>query len=822
MAKNEVRMVQRHLKNSTQKVAEAVQKALMEHAHLKKAVMTSEGILLALMDQKDSIVIKILNEMPMDAAPIRVEIQNKILSAINDLPEFDEGRVTQMQISQDVKNLFEAGDREKKRLGDSFISTGGMFLAAFDNSVPNTERILRQAGLNYDTCARALDTIRGHTKVTDKEGESRRSLMEEYTVDLTAQARRGNLDPVVCRDAEINQVIQILSRRKKNNPLLIGEPGVGKTVIVEGLALRIASADVPDHLLDKRVLSLEMGGLLAGAKLQGEFEERLKSIRDEVIASSGHIILFIDEIHTVVGAGRSSGSLDASNMLKPALAQGKLQCIGATTLKEYKQYIEPDKALARRFQTIKIDEPSVESTIEILKQIKDKYQAHHQVEYMPDAIEAAATLAKRYITERFLPDKAIDLLDASGAAKRLKMIYAPPELRDLERGRHGLMEKKSQAFNEQDFESMAAFQMELAQLEDRIKSLKNQLNMDKDHDDNHVIQEDVAHVVSEQTGIPLSKIVAQEAEKLNQLEIRLKKRVIGQDHAILSVANAIRRNRSGLKKSGKPIGSFLFLGPTGVGKTELAKAIAVEMLDDESRIIRVDMSEYMERHDVSKLIGSPPGYVGYGEGGQLTEQVKRQPYSVVLFDEFEKAHIEVFNILLQVLDEGWLTDGEGQKVSFSNCVIIGTSNIGSDLMSNKRNTIGIGAQVNEWSKDDLSKAMFKEMKNYFRPEFINRLDEVIIFNGLAGEQFGEILEIMLTDLCSRLQHMGLEFTVSAAAKKGIIAEIETDSFGARPLKRKIEALIENPIASKIVRAEAKSIKTVCVEVNAGKIEVLFH
>ena len=815
-------MVQKHLKNSTQKVAEAVQKALMEHAHLKKSVLTSEGVLLALMEQKDSIVTKILGEMPADPSQIRAEIQNKINSAINDLPEFEEGRIAQMQISPDVKNLFEVGDRERKRLGDGFISTGCLFLAAFDKSLVNTQRILHQSGLTYEFCSHALDAIRGHTKITDRESESRRSLMGEYTTDLTALARRGQLDPVACRDSEINQVIQILSRRKKNNPLLIGEPGVGKTVIVEGLALRIVSADVPDYLVDKRVLSLEMGSLLAGAKLQGEFEERLKSIRDEVIASSGDIILFIDEIHTVVGAGRSSGSLDASNMLKPALAQGKLQCVGATTLKEYKQYIESDKALARRFQTIKIDEPTVENTIEILSNIKDKYQSHHQIVYTKDALEAAATLANRYITERFLPDKAIDLLDEAGAAKRLKMIYAPPELRELERSKHVLLENKSQAFNEQDFESMALFQMELAQLEARIANLKNHLQLNKAGEDNIVSQEDIATIVSEQTGIPINKILAEEADKLDQLESRIKRRVVGQDHAIRSIANSIRRNRSGLKNAGKPIGSFLFLGPTGVGKTELAKAIAVEMLDDESKIIRVDMSEYMERHDVSKLIGSPPGYVGYGEGGQLTEQVKRQPYSVVLFDEFEKAHVEVFNILLQVLDEGWLTDGEGQKVSFSNCVIIGTSNIGSDLMSNKRSTIGIGAQVNEWSKDELSKEMFKEMKNYFRPEFINRLDEVIIFNRLAKEQFNEILEIMLTELHNRLQKLGLGFSVSLEAKAFIISNIETDLFGARPLKRKIELLIENPIASKLVQISNNSIKEIKVEMLNSNIEVLFY
>jgi ATP-dependent Clp protease ATP-binding subunit ClpC len=805
------------------KVAEAFQRALMDHANLRKMVLSAEGLVLALLEQKDSVAIKILREVALDLNRMRSDLQNKLMNNINELPEFREERVGHLSISQDLKVLFEASDQEKKRLGDTFISTGAIFLGGFNAGVSGVQKAFHEVGLHYEECAKAYDMIRGHSKISDREDENRQSVMEEYTTDLTVMARRGQLDPVLCRDREIEQVIQILSRRKKNNPLLIGEPGVGKTVIAEGLANRIVAADVPEYLLNKRVLLLEMGSLLAGAKMQGEFEERLKTIRDEVIASSGDIILFIDEIHTVVGAGRTSGALDASNMLKPALARGQLQCIGATTLREFKQYIESDKALARRFQTVKVNEPSVEDTIQILNGIKPKYEQHHGVVYTGEALRAAAVLSSKYITERFLPDKAIDLLDEAGAVKRLQLIYTPPAMRELEHRKQDLLEKKSQAFNEQDFENMARYQMEISQLESEITKLRENFKSTEKERDCVVEKEEIAKVVAEFTGIPVAKVVAEEAEKLVALEERLGCRVVGQDHAIKSVANAIRRNRSGLKKPGKPIASFLFMGPTGVGKTELAKAIAAEMLDDENRIIRVDMSEYMEKHNVSKLIGSPPGYVGYGEGGQLTEQVRRQPYSVVLFDEFEKAHSDVFNILLQVLDEGWLTDGEGQKVSFSNCVIVGTSNIGAEVMTSRRAPIGIGAQMTEWSQDDICKEMFKIVKNYFRPEFLNRLDEIIIFNRLDKTQFYNILEISIADLKRRLTEVGIEIEFEDEAKKTLIESIETEGFGARPLKRKLEQLVENEIATQIIRSHSEPRRKVIVSSDkSGKIVVDFR
>ncbi|MEZ4742500.1 MAG: ATP-dependent Clp protease ATP-binding subunit [Bdellovibrionota bacterium] len=632
-------------------------------------------------------------------------------------------------------------------------------------------------------------------------------------------ARKGILDPVIDRGSEIKRTIEILSRRKKNNPILVGEPGVGKTVIVEGLAQQIVNGDVPEYLLNKRVLSLEIASLLAGAKMQGEFEERLKAVKDEVIAAAGDIILFIDEIHTVVGAGRSGGGLDASNMLKPALAKGLLQCIGATTFKEYKQYIESDKALERRFQLVKVTEPTKEQAISILMGIRKKYEDHHQIEYTDEAIEAAVNLSDRYIQERYLPDKAIDLLDEAGAAKRIKVIYTPPELRHLDLKRQELEAERVKAFNDQDFERMAKFQMELSLLEQQMKEGRESASKQFADNDRIVTEQDIAAIVSEGTGIPVKKMITEEAEKLSHLEEFIEKRVVGQGHAVKSVANAIRRNRSGLRRPNAPIASFLFLGPTGVGKTELAKALAQQVLDDESKIIRIDMSEYMERHSVSKLIGSPPGYVGYGEGGQLTEKIKHNPYSVVLFDEFEKAHPDVYNLLLQVLDEGWLTDAEGRRVSFCNSIIIGTSNIGSDILTDRKRPVGLIAQSEEWDKDEEFKTIMKEVSKFLRPEFINRLDEVIIFNRLSKEDLSVILQIQIDNLEKRLRNLGKNLKFTQQAKEFILDSIDTLNFGARPLRRKIETLVENQVATLLISSEINEKQTVVVDLKDKCISV---
>jgi len=811
-------MSQALLRNSTQRVAELLQAAVMEVANLQKSVVTAEFILLSLFEQKDSVVNKIIDELRLDAGNIRRNVNDRVLVHAQTLPDIVQGRAPNLRISQEVQNLFEAADKIRTTLGDAYISTGAIFLGCFDASVSGARQILLDNSLSQDQCLAALKTIRGTTTIAHKDDESRQSFLDKYTVDITAQARKGALDPVVGRDEEISQVIEILSRRKKNNPVLIGEPGVGKTVIVEGLAQRIASAAVPEYLLNKRVLSLEMGALIAGAKMQGEFEERLKTVVDEVVATSGDIILFIDELHTVVGAGRSGGGLDASNMLKPALARGTLQCMGATTLKEYKQYIESDKALERRFQPVRVEQPTVVQTEQILKGLRKKYEEFHGVEYTDGSLKAAAEYSDRYIAERFLPDKAIDLIDVAGAAKRMKVIYTPSSLRAMEEKKNDLLAKKAQAFVEQNFEKMAHFQMELSRLDAEAQAVRDKHSATIKAEDRVVGVNEIAAVVSRMTGIPVKKMVASEAEKLQNIESLFEKRVIGQSTAVRAVSDAIRRNRAGLRQENRPIASFLFLGPTGVGKTELAKAIAEQLMDDESRMVRIDMSEFMEKHSVAKLIGSPPGYVGYGEGGQLTEKVRRNPYSVVLLDEFEKAHPDIYNLLLQVLDEGWLTDSEGHRVSFRNCVIIGTSNIGSDALMEKKRPVGIGAQSGDWGREEEREAVMKEVRGFLRPEFINRLDDLIVFNRLSDDDFRKILELQIENLGRRLLRLGFSLDVDRSAKEKILKDAATAVYGARPLRRCLEQSVENRISA-LLMADPGSSRKIIVTTAGGNVTV---
>jgi ATP-dependent Clp protease ATP-binding subunit ClpC len=705
-------------------------------------------------------------------------------------------------LAPETEALFGVARQLANELKDKFISTGVLFLACFDQKAGDAARILMEAGLGAEKMTQALMEVRKGRQVEDRQAETKEDILSAYTTDLTEMARKGELDPVIGREAEIKRIIQILTRRKKNNPVLIGEPGVGKTVITEGLAQMIADMEVTDILKDKRLLALNMADVVAGAKMRGEFEERLKAIREEIIASAGEIILFMDELHTVVGAGATGGGLDASNMLKPALARGQLQCIGATTLDEYKRFIEKDKALERRFQEVLIAAPTVEETIKILEGLKDRYEKHHNISYHDDAIEAAAHLSDRYISDRYLPDKAIDLIDEAGSQKFIDAVYAPPEIRSLEKERRALLEKKQQYFQEENYEASARCHQELVSLEAKLEAARAEWDQDENLEDRIVREEDIATVVSQWTGIPVNRLLEAEAEKLARMEENLHCRVVSQDNAIVAISNAIRRNRSGLKPKGRPIGSFVFLGPTGVGKTELAKALAEFLFDDENKLIRLDMSEYQERHTVSRIVGSPPGYVGYEEGGQLTERVRRSPYSVLLLDELEKAHPDVFNLFLQILDDGRLTDAHGRTTSFQNTIIIGTSNLGSgEITQDGGQGIGFGRGGSVYDYDEIRTRVLDEVKKAFKPEFINRIDDLIVFHPLSEEDIRQIADLMINELQQRLGEQKIEIDVAAEVRDLLAKKGFSPAYGARPLKRTIESLIENPLAMKLIQGD---------------------
>jgi ATP-dependent Clp protease ATP-binding subunit ClpB len=810
-------------------------------------------LLAALLEDKEGIVPPVLEKIGIGPQAVLSDIYREI----EKLPKVSGGGAAQATLSNAANKLLEQAFKEAANFKDEYVSTEHLLLAITHLKQDAAQQILARHGATYDAILKALTTVRGSQKVTDQNPEGKYQALERYARDLTEQARRGKLDPVIGRDEEIRRVVQVLSRRTKNNPVLIGEPGVGKTAIVEGLAQRIISGDVPEVLKNKRVVSLDLGAMLAGAKYRGEFEDRLKAVLKEIGDAQGQIVLFIDELHTLVGAGAAEGAIDASNMFKPALARGELRAIGATTLNEYRKYIEKDAALERRFQIVFVGEPNVEDTIAILRGLKERYEVHHGVRIKDSAIVAAATLSHRYISDRFLPDKAIDLIDEAAASLRIQIDSLPTDIDQLER-RATQLEIEKQALKKEDDanskERLGVIEKELAEIREksntlkanwkkekdliaRARELKEQLEKLKIEEQaeerkgnlqrvaeiryslirqteqelekltkqmetpgkarmlkEEVDEEDVARIVSKWTGIPISKMLEGEVKKLVTMEERLRLRVIGQDEPLERVANAIRRSRAGLSDPKRPIGSFIFLGPTGVGKTELARALAEFLFDDEHAMIRIDMSEYMEKHSVARLIGAPPGYVGFEEGGQLTEQVRRRPYAVVLFDEIEKAHPDVFNVLLQMMDDGRLTDGKGRVVDFKNTILIMTSNLGSSFLQSE----GLRS---EKDFEEASKQVMNALHGHFRPEFLNRVDDIIVFRPLGKEQLVKIIELRLEDVRRLLADRKISLELTDAAKDLLFTQGFDPNFGARPLKRAIQKLVQDSLAMKILDGE---------------------
>ncbi|HTP07604.1 MAG TPA: AAA family ATPase [Anaerolineae bacterium] len=769
----------------------------------------TEHILLALLEQPDGVVSQILGKLNVDVNAMRAKLEDILRQSPK--AAIYGGGTGQVFITPRVKRVLDLAQEEANRLKDEYISTEHIFLAISTERNTASARLLAENGVTRERINEMIKAIRGGQRVTDPGAESRYRTLEKYSRDLSALAKSGKLDPVIGRDNEILRVVQVLSRRTKNNPVLIGEAGVGKTAIVEGLAQKIASNDVPETLMGKRVVALDLGAMVAGSRFRGEFEERLKAVMEEIQRAQGEVILFIDELHTVVGAGAASGALDAGSMLKPALARGELQCVGATTLDEYRKYIEKDAALERRFAPVFVDEPSVEETIEMLHGLRDRYEAHHKVRISDQALTAAANLSHRYVTDRHLPDKAIDLIDEAAAKLRVALFTLPADLKEMKTEIDRLTAEEEQAGLSREYEQAAILKSKHLQLESDFNQKREQWQREKNIDE-VVDEDDIAAVVAQWTGIPVAQMMETEAAKLLHMEERLHERIIGQDEAIAALSDAIRRARSGLKDPSRPIGSFIFLGSSGVGKTELAKALAWFLFDDEDALVRVDMSEYREQHTASRLFGAPPGYVGYEEGGQLTEAVRRRPYQVVLFDEIEKAHPDVWNSMLQILDDGRLTDGQGRTVDFRNTVIIMTSNLGTEF-GRKGGALGFVRPGDSPAQVADAKKIEDQLKRTFRPEFLNRIDETIVFGTLSVDDVEKIVDLQMKEIRDRLREHGLFIELTETARKWLARQGYDINFGARPLRRALQRYVESPLSVKMLKGEFKVGDTILVDAN---------
>ena len=774
-----------------QEVIAASQEILNRYRHNQ---WDCEHLFLALIEQEKGVPSEIFSTLG-----VNLQVLHANLHSYLEQDDKVAGQANQIFITPRLSELFGRADDEAKRLNDEFIGTEHILIALTEEDTGVSADLLSSFNVTTEEVYRALQSIRGSHRITDQRAESRYKSLEKFATDLTLLAEQGRLDPIVGRDMEISRVMQTLIRRTKNNPVMIGGAGVGKTALAEGLAQRIVEGDVPFELRSKKILALDMGSLLAGSKFRGEFEERLKAVMDEVRQSNGQIMLFIDEIHTVVGAGATDGSLDASNMMKPALARGELQCLGATTEEEYTRYIESDAALERRFQPILVEEPDIETSIEMLKALRPKYEAHHKLKVQDAALKSSAVLSQRYISGRLLPDKAVDLIDEAASKIRIELQEHPMSLKEKEVQLRQLKIEEVAASEMNDFEKAADLKAKIARIETNYVDEKN--NVDKKSvTDREVTPEDIASLIATWTGIPVERLLESEAEKLLNMESRIQTRLVGQEEAVISVCEAVRRGRAGIKDENRPIGSFIFLGPTGVGKTELARSLAWYLFDDEEDMVRVDMSEYMESHSVSRMIGSPPGYVGYSDGGQLTEAVRKRPFKVILFDEIEKAHPDVFNILLQILEDGRLTDGQGRVVDFKNTIIIMTSNLGSSLESS--DSLGFLRNV-ETSRDSekLRISIEDALKKSFRPEFLNRIDDILIFQPISEQDQREIVEIMLNGLLSKLSEHNIVLELSDGAKSWIAKDGFDPEYGARPLRRSIRKNIENPLSSGMIKGD---------------------